>query len=138
MPEVAEGDTVAFVPGLCHSRDRDARGDFVFEFVHLHDAPNTAHCHKKGDKACLELLGSINSKDGAKYDHDTHCLHTAGGHVVKAVKPKGSWQATVLRVGADGKAELLIQHPHGHTLEYPGVPYSATGDLHTWHLPKGA
>jgi len=131
--EVQQGDTVLFVAGMNHSRDRNAAGVLIFEFVHEHNSPNSAVHYKKGDLANLAQLGSL---DGAKYNQATHCLQTAGGHIVRATKPKAHWQATVLAVGADGKLDLRIQHPHGHILEYPGVPFSASCDPHSWHFSE--
>lgn len=136
LPTVNVGDTVCYTPDICHARDKDFRGDHVFHFVHVKDGPirNGRLSYKAGDVADVGKVGEF-----AHRDQDTHHITTHGNHVIKPAAPKFAWNATVTAVGENGKCDLRIDHPRGGCwLDYPGVPFSAEGTLHSWHLPEGA
>lgn len=135
-PEVKPGDPVLYVAHIDHARDCGMDGEFVFEFEHAKDGPMRKGklSARMDDKADLAKVGKLMRRDPA-----TGHIETAGGHIVRPTRPKAAWRAVVLAVKDDGTCDLLIDHPHGHKLEYPGVSYSAGGDLHSWHLvEKGA
>jgi hypothetical protein len=134
-PEVKVGDTVLFVPGADHRFDKDRKSEQLFHFEHTHDAPNSSHSYKKGDRVQNHgTLGAWQQKQGDS-------IRTQGGHTIRPTKPRMPWNATVREVLADGTLALDIAHPRGYTLHYPrhdillgGVRHSATGEPHTWHL----
>lgn len=135
VPTVSVGQQVAYVAHACHARDKDVSGGLVFDFEHVKDGPmrHGQPSAKKGERVNLAHVGRFEKRDPIT-DH----IETAGGHVIKPSRPTKAWLATVLAVQDDGKCDLRIDHPHGHKLEYFGVPYSDQGDLHTWHLSEGS
>lgn len=136
MPEVKVGDEVLYVPDSCHQLTKDRLGNYVFEFVHEQNAPNSAHSYQKGDVVQNHgELGLLQSREGG-------VLQTMGGHRIRPTRPLYSWKAVVREVFADGTVALDVQHPRGYvTYHYPshgatsGLRYSPTLDPHTWHLP---
>lgn len=140
FPEVKPGDAVLYVPDAAHVLDRDHRGDHLFEFEYVATGPmrDGKAMYQKGDRVNMGNVGSLIHEDGARRDPATGHIKTAGGHTIRLAQPKRFWQATVTAVKPDGKLDLRIEHPHGHVLDYPNVPYAATASLHSWHLSEGA
>lgn len=141
-PTVKAGDAVLYMPHLGHCRDTDHRGDHVFHFTHVKDGPMRAGkpSARAGERVLdMGQLGALGHADGATWNREAGYWHTAGGHVIKPDAPKFAWKAIVMAVGEDGRCDLRIEHPRGGAwLDYPSVPYSADGALHSWHLPEGA
>ena len=141
-PTVNVGDAVLYTPHLCHCRDTDHRGDHVFHFQHVTDGPmRHGKLSAKGGERVLDMgrLGALNHEDGATWNRETGCWHTVGGHVIKPDAPKFAWKAQVTAVGEDGRCDLRIENPRGGSwLDYPGVPYSQGGALHSWCPAEGA
>lgn len=130
MPEIKVGDKVWYVPCVqTHWLDRDARGDPVFHFVHAGDGPpvvrfqkraaegdpvprgHFAVCHPESEhaaKADQLPLGRVERRDA------DGTLHTSKGHKLKPSRHVRAWEATVVRVNADGSCDLDIQHPNGY------------------------
>lgn len=140
-PEVKVGDKVLYVPDSCFQFQKDHRGEFLFEFVHLEDGPARGGVPSglKGKVvANHKTLGQWQTKrpDGA--------IVTMGGHVIKPTRPLFHWEAVVREIFPDGTVALDIPHPRGcETFHCPspgattGLRYSTTDEPHTWHL-KGA
>lgn len=130
IPEVKPGDPVLYTADICHACDRDARGNYVFAFQHVKNGPIRGGelTAKAGEPVThFPALGKFEKRYLA-----THHIETAGGHTIKPTRPLAAWRAVVTAVHEGGKCDLEIQHPHGHVLGYPNVPYAADGSLHSW------
>lgn len=135
-PEVKVGDTVQYVAHVCHAMDKGIDNQHVFHWRHVKNGPsrNGEFSAVAGEIVNMQRIGSTDHSDGGKRDLETGHVSTAGGFTIAPVAPRKRWLATVLNVAPDGKLDLDIQHPHGHRLLYPAVPFSATGNLHSWSL----
>jgi hypothetical protein len=129
---IAVGDTVLYVPHLCHKYDRDHLLNYAWVFKGQSN-------DRKGEMRELThnevetILGAVGP--GVK-------RHDRGGERMdlQPIRPFKMWEGKVTAVNADGTLDLDIQHggkPY-QTLHYHNLHEDA-GKIkpHTWHR-KGA
>jgi hypothetical protein len=138
--DLKPGDRVLYVPHLDYHLDMVATPQGLGLAFHHHYAdshPNPAQ-PQKGDVVDVSRVGALRKVDGKL------TTQSGQGRVIVPGRPVKYWNATVVRVNADGSADLEIRHPigcvtlivpdRGNHPEAPGVPHDPAKGLHTFHI----
>ncbi len=110
--EVKAGDAVLYVPCVrTHWSDKDARGQYVFEFVATRDSKGVRAGEAVPIRAAPPEMGG-GCPHGFTRGPDGE-LHTWDGHTVRPGACKAPWPATVVKTYPDGTADIDAKDPNG-------------------------
>jgi hypothetical protein len=117
--EMNVGDTVNYVPAMCHALDQDSLGDHAWFFV---EKPEPGQPYM----TTQEVNAAVNVARVNKQNHK-----------MIPVRPRNHWTAKIKEIGQDGSVTLTDIKGVLAVYECANVPYDPSGrHPHSFHKPK--